>query len=223
MKTTHAFLLALCLGASPATLSAQCDTTAADKLTLATHTAEEIKTANLKESHKIVYVGSQDEACASQDSIQYLINSFYVNQYRHFQDPLAPYFLLMSKDAKLALGIGGAVRMRAWYDFNGSVPVNGFIPYMIPVPKDPAQRRKLDGTPDGTTIFMRLIGRNRVLGDIVGYIQGNFQGDGHTFKLKKAYAQFKGFTIGYAPSAIQDGDAEAPTIDGAGQNGLCRT
>ena len=223
MTTTHALLLALGLAVSPVAVSAQTDTVPAGKLSLATHTAEEIKTAKLKESHKIVYVGAQDEPIASQDSILHLVNSFYVDQYRHFQDPLAPYFLLMSKDAKLAMGIGGAVRMRAWYDFNGSMPVNGFVPYMIPVPKDPSQRRKLGGTPAGTAIFMRVIGRNRVLGDIVGYVQGNFQGDSHTFKLKKAYAQFKSFTIGYAPSAIQDADAEVPTIDGARQNGLCST
>lgn len=219
MKKLHSLLVISCLSWA-ALAPAQSDSIPAAKMSLATNTAEEIKTATLKESHKILYVGS-DDTQASQDSISYLVNSFYIDQYRHFQDPLAPYFLLMSKDAKLAMGVGGAVRMRAWYDFAGSIPANGFIPYMIPVPKDPTQRRKLDGTPDGTTIFMRVIGRNRTLGDIIGYIQGNFQGDGHTFKLKKAYAQFKGLTIGWAPSAIQDGDAEAPTIDGAGQNGLC--
>ena len=192
------------------------------EMTLATHTSDEIKEASLKESHKIIYLGSDRENAAA-DSIDYLINSFYVDQYRQFQDPLAPYFLLMSKDAKLALGIGGAVRMRGWYDFAGSIPVNGFIPYEIPVPKDPSQRRKLDGTPDGTAVFMRVIGRNRTLGDIVGYIQGNFQGNGHTFKLKKAYVQFKWFTVGWAPTTLQDADAEAPTIDGAGQNGLLST
>jgi len=227
MKTLLTLLC--CLGAValslPASAQAQApnDTLPPAHLSPGINTADEIKTAKLKEKHKIVYVGPADEGVASQDSIQYLINSFYVDQYRHFQDPLAPYFLLMSKDAKLAMGIGGAVRMRGWYDFNGSMPVNGFVPYMIPVPKDPAQRRRLGGTPDGTTIFMRVIGRNHALGDIVGYIQGNFQGDGHTFKLKKAYAQFKGFTVGYNSSAIQDAEAEAPTIDGAGQNGRCST
>lgn len=191
------------------------------QMSLSTNNAEQIKEAKLKESHKIVFIGSDDSQKASQDSILELVSSFYVDQYKHFQDPLAPYFLLMSKDAKLAMGIGGAVRMRGWFDFNGAMPTNGFVPYMIPVPKDPSQRRKLGGTPDGTTIFMRVIGRNATLGDIVGNIQGNFQGDGHTFKLKKAYVQFKGVTVGWAPSTIQDADAEAPTIDGAGQNGLC--
>lgn len=189
-------------------------------MTLATNTAEEIKAAKLMSSHKILFAGDDEMPKASEDSILYMVSSFYADQYRHFQDPLAPYFLLMSKDAKLAMGIGGAVRMRGWFDWNGSVPTNGFVPYMIPVPKDPGQRRGIGATPDGCAIFMRLIGRNASLGDIMGYIQGNFQGDGHTFKLKKAYVQLKGFTVGYASTTFEDGDAAAPTIDGAGQNGI---
>ena len=219
MKTSRfAAIVALMCGTLMSSAQSS-DTLPAPRLTLATNTAEEIKESRLKESHKIVYVGSDDER-ASEDSIMHLVNSFYVDQYRHFQDPLAPYFLLMSKDAKLAMGIGVAVRMRGWYDFAGAIPANGFAPYLIPVPKDPAQRRALGGTPDGTSIFLRVIGRNRALGDIVAYVQGNFQGNGHTFKLKKAYAQFLGFTVGYAPTTMRDADAEAPTIDGAGQNGL---
>lgn len=222
MKRLHALICAgmMCCGFAA---FAQTDSLPQAPITLATHTSDEIREAKLKQSHKILFVGGSDERPASRDSIEYLVNSFYVDQYRHFQDPLAPYFLLMSKDAKLAMGIGGTVRMRGWYDFNGAMPTNGFVPYMIPVPKDPSQRRRLGGTPDGTSIFMRVIGRNQALGDIVGYIQGNFQGDGHTFKLKKAYAQFRGFTVGYLSSMIKDADAEAPTIDGAGQNGLCST
>lgn len=220
MKMSH--ILALVAAAFCVTCPgsrAQSDSLPAPVMSLSTNTPEEIKEAKLKESHKVVYIGS-DENIACEDSITHLVNSFYVDQYRHFQDPLAPYFLLMSKDAKLAMGIGGAVRMRGWADFAGSIPTNGFVPYMIPVPEDPAQRRGIGGTPDGSTLFMRVIGRNPTLGDIVGYIQCNFQGDGHTVMLKKAYVQLKGFTIGYAPTTLQDPDAQAPTIDGAGQNGL---
>lgn len=224
MTTTYSLLSAvgLSLSALCATAQTHTDSLPTSGMTLATNTADEIRTETLKNSHKILLLPASGTDKASDDSIMHLISRFYVDQYRHFQDPLAPYFLFMSKDAKLAMGIGGAVRMRGWSDFGGSIPTNGFIPYMIPVPKDPSQRRKLDGTPDGTSLFLRIIGRNRLLGDIVCYVQGNFQGDGHTFKLKKAYTQFMGFTIGYAPSMIEDSEAEAPTIDGAGQNGLAK-
>lgn len=222
MKTITSLLLPLIALTFATSVFAQSDSLPAppvsSSMSLQTNTADEIKKQKLMESHKIIYFGD-DANRAPQDSVETMIQNFYVDQYRHFQDPLAPYFLLMSKDAKLAMGIGGAIRMRGWYDFDGAVPVNGFVPYMIPVPSDPSLRRRLGATPDGSAIFMRVIGRNRTLGDIVGYIQCNFQGDGHTLKLKKAYVQIKGFTIGYAPSTFQDPDAEAPTIDGAGQNG----
>lgn len=192
------------------------DSVLAQKLTLETHTGDEIRNEKLKNSHKIVYMGSGE--MASQDSIQHIVNLFYVDQFRHFQDPLAPYFLLMSKDAKLAMGIGGAVRMRAWYDFAGSMPTNGFVPYMIPVPGDPAQRRRLGGTPGGSAIFLRVIGRNKALGDIIAYVQADFSATGNQLKLKKAYVEINDWTVGYHSSTFKDPDAEVPTIDGAGQN-----
>lgn len=181
-------------------------------------TAEEIKEAQLKATHHIIMVG--EGATAPTDSIEKAISLFYVDQFRQFQDPLAPYFMLMSRDGRLALGIGGAVRMRGWADFGGSVPINGFAPYMIPVPKNPDMRRGLGGTPGGTALFMQMVGRNPILGDVTGYIQCDFSGtDNVGFKLKKAYVTLKDFTVGWAATTFSDTQAEAPTIDGAGQNG----
>lgn len=185
---------------------------------LDTMTADEIKTERLKQSHKIIYVGDGEKA--PDDSVARTVALFYVDQYRHFQDPLAPYFLFMSKDAKLAMGIGGCIRMRAWGDFDGSVPVNGFIPYMIPVPRDPDRMKRIGGTPAGTALFFKVIGRSATLGDIIGYIQCDFSGpDNVIFKLKKAYVTIADWTIGYAATTFSDPAAQAPTIDGGGQNG----
>lgn len=181
-------------------------------------TPDEIRTERLKNQHRIIYFG--DRPIASADSLRHVVDLFYIDQFRHFQDPLAPYFLMMSRDAKLALGIGGAVRMRGWYDFEGAMPVNGFVPYMIPVPKDPAQKRRIGGTPGGTALFLRVIGRNKTLGDISAYIQLDFSGANNvTPKLKKAYVIISDWTIGYASTTFADPEADVPTIDGAGQNG----
>lgn len=190
----------------------------APDLSLDRMTADEIKNAVLQRSHKILFIGDSEQA--SLDSVSRTIALFYADQFRHIQDPLAPYFLLMSKDARLAMGIGGSVRMRAWEDFGGSVPVNGFIPYFIPTPKNRDQRRRIAGTPGGTALFFKVIGRNETLGDIIGYIQCDFSGaDNVTFKLKKAYVTIGDWTVGYASTTFSDPAAEAPTIDGAGQNG----
>lgn len=187
-------------------------------MTLETMTADEIRTERLKQGHKIIFAGDGEKA--SFDSIVRMVSLFYVDQYRHFQDPQAPYFLFMSKDAKLAMGIGGCIRMRGWADFDGSVPVNGFIPYMIPVPRDPDQKRRIGGTPGGTALFFKVIGRSATLGDIIGYIQCDFSGpDNVIFKLKKAYVTIADWTVGYAPTTFSDPEAQAPVIDGGGQNG----
>lgn len=196
-----------------ATLAMMCISAAAQ-----TANADQMK--ELKKSHKVVYFGGDDEKKASEDSIRNVIERFYVTQYRHFQDPQAPYFLMMSRDATLAMGIGGLVRMRGWYDFDGAMPVNGFIPYMIPIPADPAAERKLAATPSGTALFFRVIGSNKALGNFQAFILAGFDGDSDSkFKLKQSYVIINDWTVGYAPSAFCDQAANPPLIEAQGHTG----
>ncbi len=92
-------------------------------------------------STKIVYLDNKPEdkagLQADKDSIMHVISNFYYDQFRHFQDPDAPYFLFMSKEAGLSMGIGGSVRMRAYYDWDGAMPTLFFAPYPIPIPENP--------------------------------------------------------------------------------------
>lgn len=157
---------------------------------------------------------------SAEDSVRWLISRFYVDQYRHFQDPKAPYFMFMSKDANVAMGIGGVVRMRAWYDWNGSINANGFAPYLIQIPKDPTSKNRLAATPSGTALFFSVIGRSNKIGQYLAYIEANFNGyQGLGFKLKKAYVTINDWTVGYASSSFTDPAAEPPVIDGAGPAG----
>ena len=172
----------------------------------------------LRNKQRVVYFG--DEHMASNDSIRQLMDRFYVNQFRHFQDPQAPYFLMMSRDATLAMGIGGAVRMRAYYDFNGVMPSSGFLPYTIPIPADPTEGHRISATPSGTALFFQIIGINKTLGNFSAFIQGNFDGyNGRDFKLKKSYVIIRDWTVGYTTSSFVDPTANPPVIDGSGPNG----
>ena len=72
----------------------------------------EIQIDSLKNNHRITFIG--DGATPHQDSVRVLLDRFYFDQFRHLQDPRAPYFMFMSKDSKFAMGIGGVVRMRGW-------------------------------------------------------------------------------------------------------------
>lgn len=181
---------------------------------LATSPVEEQHDA-LVNDHKIVFFGEGNNPHA--DSIRNLIENFYYDQFRSFQDPHAPYFLFMSRDTQLAMGIGGLVRMRGYFDWDGTTGTPGFSPYFIPTQRDELNRQKLGTTPAGTALFFRVIGRNKRLGDYQLYIEANFNGyQGRDFHLKKAYAILNDWTIGYAASTFGDGAAVPPTIDSNG-------
>lgn len=168
--------------------------------------------------HKIIYVDG-NETEVNQDSVQSMIRRFYVDQFRHFQDPLAPYFLFMSKDANLAMGVGGVVRMRTYYDWGGVVPSPGFAPYLIPMHKNPVKKRYLGTTPAGTALFFRVLGRNHRVGHYELYIEANFNGySARDFNLQKAYGRINDFTIGYTNSTFSDPGALPPAIDASGPN-----
>ncbi len=181
---------------------------------------------SLKNNHKLVYISGNHEVVSEQhkDSLRRIIDLFYYDQFRSFADPAAPYFLFMSKDASLSMGVGGCVRMRGWYDWGGSIPANGFIPYLIPIHPDPAKMRRFATTPAGSSLFFRVIGRNKKLGNYQLYIEANFNGyNGLGFNLKKAYATLNDWTVGYAASTFSDPAAVTPTIDAAGPNNKIST
>lgn len=168
-------------------------------------------------SSRVFFDGDASRPTPAQDSVYRLINKFYLDQFRHSQDPKIPYFIFMSKDANVAMGIGGVVRMRGWFDWNGYLPSNGFSIYTIQIPKNPADMKRLGYTPAGTALFYTILGRNRILGEYMGYIQGNFTGYNNVgFRLKKAYFTFRDWTVGYATSTFCDPAAEPPVLDGSG-------
>lgn len=144
------------------------------------------------------------------------IMTFYYDQYRNSQDPGAPYFLFMSKDDNLLMGIGGAVRMRGFYDWGNVMPNNAFAPYFIPMHGDALNNKVLGTTPAGVCLYFRLLGSNKIMGDYQAYVEANFSGSNNTFKLKKAYVMFRDFTVGYASSTFCDPAAVPPTIDSQG-------
>lgn len=177
---------------------------------------------SLKSSHRIILLPG-DEKPAPADSMRAVIDNFYFDQFRNFQDPAAPYFLFMSRDANLAMGIGGCVRMRGWYDWGGAIPANGFAPALIPMTPDPTQMRRFATTPAGTSLFFKVLGHTFADIDYQIYIECNFNGGGgtsggHDFHLKKAYAIINDWTVGYASSTFSDPAAQPPTVDAQGPN-----
>lgn len=176
---------------------------------------------SVAKSNRLVFIDGKpadgEELREYTDSVRRRIAAFYYDQFHHFMDPGAPYFLFLSKDSKLAMGIGGAVRMRAYYDWGGAIPAPGFAPALIPMPADPADMRHFGSTPAGTCLFFRVLGQNKTLGEYQLYIEADFTGyQSRDLRLKKAYAIINRLTIGYASSTFSDPAAIPPTVDAQG-------
>lgn len=183
---------------------------------------EEEQVDSLKAHHQITYFGSGTKVDSLKE--RELIDRFYYDQFHHFQDPRAPYFLFMSRDARLAMGIGGVVRMRGWEDWKGVMNTSGFIPYDIAVPANTKRRRKLGATPAGTTLYFQVLGTNKTLGNYQLHIEANFNGyQSRDFNLKKAFATVNDWTIGYTNSTFSDPAGTPPLVDGQGPNAEVRT
>lgn len=167
--------------------------------------------------HKLIYFGKGENP--ERDSTNNLLRQFYEDQFRHFQDPMAPYFLFLSRDNNLAMGVGGMVRMRAYYDWGGAIPSPGFAPYLIPMTPDPTRKQYFGTTPAGTALFFRVLGMNKKLGQYQLYIEANFNGyQARDFHLKKAYGVINDWTFGYTNSTFSDPAALPPTVDASGPN-----
>lgn len=181
-------------------------------------TPEDIRVQTWKDNTHIL---TQMEGPGIKDSLERLLNIFYIDQFRHFQDPRAPYFMFLSKNGNLAMGVGGQVKVRGYFDWNGSIPTSGFYPYNIPIPKDPTAMKNLAASASGTGLFFTLIGRNSFLGDYMAYFQADFGGyNDRGFRLKKAYLTAGDWTAGYTVTTFEDTKAEPSTVDGAGPNGI---
>ena len=172
---------------------------------------------SLTNSTKIIAVDGQPSSVEVDSTVRRRILTFYYDQFRNSQDPGSPYFIFMSKEHDVMMGIGGAVRMRGYYDWGGAVPTSSFAPSTILINPDPSADKHLGTTPAGTCLYFRLIGSNTLLGEYQAYIECNFNGyQGRDFHLKKAYVMFRDWTVGYASSTFCDPAAQFPMVDAAG-------
>lgn len=174
-------------------------------------------TQNRQQSHKYVYFGE-----GKADSIEHarLIEQFYDDQFIHAQDPQAPYFLLMSRDSKLAMGVGGNITAIGAYDWHGMIDGVGFTPYDIQMPPDPSHPNAFQTSIGNSSLFLTVFGNHDRIGAFKFYIQAKFGGggDNHYFKLKKVYATADDWTIGYTKSTFTDPAAQPSTVETSGPN-----
>lgn len=138
----------------------------------------------------------------------------------HFREPNAPRFLLVDQEGKFALGIGGYVQAVAEYDFGGIVHNIDFFPALITPKGVGGARNQFQMDIATSSIFLKLVGKTKKLGNFIVYVNGNFRGNNMAFQLQNAYVQFLGILAGYNYGNFMDLAACPTTIDFAGPSGV---
>lgn len=173
----------------------------------------------LLSSHHIIYFGNGPHELDSVQSSD-LIETFYLDQYRHAQDPRAPYFMMMSRGGKMAMGIGGKIQALGFYDMNGVVNGNGFAPYDIQVSRNTLAPNGMQTSIGNSSLFFTAFGTDSRFGNYMLYMEAKFAGNGnsHFFALKKAYAIVGDWTLGQAKSTFTDPASQPSTVETDGPN-----
>ena len=147
-----------------------------------------------------------------------VVEIFQNTQSPYHHDPRAPRFVLVDQDGKWGLGIGGYLQTKIEYDFDKAVDNVDFLPSAIQRDGAPSSQYRMDMT--NSSIFMKLVGRSRLLGDFVVYTSGNWRGCDLGFQLRNAYMSTKYLKIGYTVGAFMDIAAVPVTIDYGGPCGM---
>lgn len=180
---------------------------------------EEDRTQLLHES-KVIFVNGDEGNRADRDSVERMLEQFYVDQFRNSQDPESPYFTLMSRDANYAMGVGGSAVIDAWFNWNGYMPYGSFNVSQIEIPKSPERMRSIGATAAYSKLFINIMGKNTPIGTFRAYVEAGFTGNNYSnFRLKRAWLQIRDFTVGLAKSTFSDPAAQPDALDPAGPNG----
>ncbi len=146
----------------------------------------------------------------------------YVETHRTgFQQSHIPQFIFTSADNSFSLALGGSVTLRTSYDFGGAVDNIDFVPYDIPMSNGYASKQRVMMDASTSRLFLKAVVNTEALGRVVVFTDMDFRG-GAEFsyipRLRSAYMQFKGLTIGRDVTTFCDLDAAPTTIDFQGPN-----
>ena len=147
-----------------------------------------------------------------------VVEIFQTTQSNYYHDPRAPRFVLVDQEGKWGLGIGGYLQTKIEYDFDGAADNVDFLPSAIGRNGVSSSQFQMDMT--NSTIFLKLVGKSRMLGDFVVYTSGNWRGGGDNFLLRNMYMSTKYLTLGYTTGAFMDLDASPVTVDYGGPCGM---
>lgn len=158
---------------------------------------------------------------ANNEAMQLAIADYHETWRSGFQQVEKPMFIFVTKNNKFSFALGGAINLRASYEFDGIVNNLDFVPYDIPIPGSYNSRQRLNMDATASRIFLKAIANTRVLGRVVVFVGTDFRGGiGNSYipRLRSAYVSFKGLTLGRDVTTFCDLDAAPTTIDYQGPN-----
>jgi len=130
---------------------------------------------------------------------------------------LPGYLQIPGTDASMKLG--GYVKMSIVHSFDPVGSADRFTPGSIPVPADSGDQ---ENQANLTTRQSRLnldVRRESTLGPLRAFIEGDFAGEGDTYRLRHAYGQLGKVLAGQTWSTMVDMEANPEDIDFEGLNG----
>lgn len=173
-----------------------------------------------------LFVGSVDakgQGVVAADSLpthlyEYLVNS----SSKHFHDPSIPRFLIKDRSYNFILGVGGYVQALALYDLVGMDDIS-FVVSSLPNEKSTGESLfkntdVMNFDMGMSRIFFKLIGVTRK-GYINAYIETDFYNSGNFLRLRQAYVEFMGLTVGQTWSIFR-GEESPTTLDVQGAPSL---
>ena len=169
----------------------------------------------------MIAVGETLQEYDPETSKQQVIDDFMETRRCGFQQAHNPQFIFSTRNNRFALGIGGIVTLRTSYDFNGAMGNIDFVPYDIPMSRGYANRQRVMMDASTSRLFLKAIINSRMLGRVHIYTDMDFRG-GDEFsylpRLRSAYVEVGGFTIGRDVTTFCDLAAAPETIDFQGPN-----
>ncbi|MFI3292459.1 MAG: DcaP family trimeric outer membrane transporter [Rikenellaceae bacterium] len=125
--------------------------------------------------------------------------------------------LTINEDGKYSISVSGNVNMRLGYDFNGSITSHpDFVTALIPVPGDYSSDKFFYMDATTSRVEVKGLAKSEKLGDVVLCLNMDFRGGSmgsYTPRLRLAYVEFAGFTIGRSYTTFCDLGAAVPNID----------
>lgn len=129
-----------------------------------------------------------------------------------------PSFIITDKNNRASFAMGGFVKFRTAYDFNGEVQNLDFVTYDIPMQRTPQNRQRLLMDASTSRLYFKTVINTTAVGAIEAYVETDFRGAGNNLRLREAYVSVGGFLAGKTVTTFCDLAAAPNTIDFEGPN-----